>query len=543
MITSDVIIALMFLQDSLPFSHGLTALFIFRNVLALGCVWITYHLLRAAWNVSPLHPLSRIPGPKLAAATYLPEIWYDVVKFGRYTKQIEAMHKTYGPIIRISPHEVHCNDAQFIDEIYAVGGRKRDKPRHQVSGSAMEHSGFATFDHDLHRNRRIPLAKFFARGQIARLEPQIQELVQRLCDKLLAQTGKIGPIDITMAYSCFTSDTISDYCFGESFGFLAQESWEPNFRGPLYSLLRTVFIFRFFPYLKHTTVASSWLLNYLPEATALLIRTLTTDLPKKIKKTKADIDAGIVRERPTVFGELLNSDLPSSEKSVVRLTDEAASVLGGGTETASWTLSVITYHLLTQPKTLSKLIKELRDVVDNPQRLPPWTTLEKLPYLDAVIHEGLRLSYGVSARTSRVPTEESLIYRGTWMPRSSNKPIAVEHVIPQGFAIGMSAVITHHDESIFPDSHSFMPERWLDENGERSKDLERALLTFSKGSRACLGMNLAFCELYLTVTALALRVYPHMRLFETTEKDVTYDHDMFVPLAKDDSKGVRVIIV
>lgn len=40
-----------------------------------------------------------------------------------------------GPIVRINPHEVHCNDAQFIDEIYAVGGRKRDKPFHQVSGS------------------------------------------------------------------------------------------------------------------------------------------------------------------------------------------------------------------------------------------------------------------------------------------------------------------------------------------------------------------------------------------------------------------------
>lgn len=33
-----------------------------------------------------------------------------------------------------------------------------------------------------------------------------------------------------------------------------------------------------------------------------------------------------------------------------------------------------------------------------------------------------------------------------------------------------------------------------------------------------------------------------MRLFETTEKDVRYDHDMFVPLTHDDSKGVRVTI-
>lgn len=93
-------------------------------------------------------------------------------------------------------------------------------------------------------------------GMIAQLEPEIQKLVQRLCDKLLDQSGKSEPIDITTAYSTFTSDTISDYCFGHSFGFLAQESWEPNFRAPLYALLQTVYIFRFFPFLRHVAKAS-----------------------------------------------------------------------------------------------------------------------------------------------------------------------------------------------------------------------------------------------------------------------------------------------
>jgi hypothetical protein len=41
-----------------------------------------------------------------------------------------------GPVVRISPNEVHCNDISFSDEIYAVGGRKRDKPLHQINGSA-----------------------------------------------------------------------------------------------------------------------------------------------------------------------------------------------------------------------------------------------------------------------------------------------------------------------------------------------------------------------------------------------------------------------
>jgi cytochrome P450 len=213
------------------------------------------------------------------------------------------------------------------------------------------------------------------------------------------------------------------------------------------------------------------------------------DLPNQINKTRADIEAGIIQERATVFGSLLTSDIPEREKSMVRLADEASSVLGAGTETTSWALTVVTYHLLTKPDMLAKLTSELRSTVDNPQALPTWTTLEKLPYLHAVVQEGLRLSYGISARTGRVPTGENLYYRGEWTPSGQDKPIELEYMIPQGFAISMSAVVSHHDEDVYPDSHSFIPERWLDPNPQRVKELEQSLLCFSKGSRACLGMK------------------------------------------------------
>jgi len=71
--------------------------------------------------------------------------------------------------------------------------------------------------------------------------------------------------------------------------------------------------------------------------------------------------------------------------------------------------------------------------------------------------------------------------------------------------------------------------------------VEKSMLAFSKGSRSCLGMNLALCELHLCLAALVLRVIPHMRLADTTEEDVTYDHDMFIPMTKH-NRGVRVTI-
>ena len=75
-----------------------TAHFTAQNALVLLGLWLGYRIALALWNISPLHPLSRIPGPKFAAASYLPEFYYDAVRFGRYTQQIEKMHDKYGKL-------------------------------------------------------------------------------------------------------------------------------------------------------------------------------------------------------------------------------------------------------------------------------------------------------------------------------------------------------------------------------------------------------------------------------------------------------------
>lgn len=212
------------------------------------------------------------------------------------------------------------------------------------------------------------------------------------------------------------------------------------------------------------------------------------DMPNYVKKAQADPDMGL-DNGTTVFGSLLQSGLPPSEKSLQRMTEEGFSLFAAGTETVSWALTVITYHLLTKPAILEKLTAEISQVVDSSGQLPPWVVLEKLPYLGAVIHEGLRLSYGLASRTSRIATAEDLVYRGDWTPKGSQTSTKAEYVIPRGYAIGMSSVITHHDESVFPDSHSFLPERWLDEKNQHIKQLDRALLAFSKGSRGCVGIK------------------------------------------------------
>ena len=56
------------------------------------------------------HPLSSIPGPKLAAATLWYEFYYDVIKKGRYTWKIWEMHDKYGKYpVRVSTSSPHTS--------------------------------------------------------------------------------------------------------------------------------------------------------------------------------------------------------------------------------------------------------------------------------------------------------------------------------------------------------------------------------------------------------------------------------------------------
>ncbi|OTB00209.1 hypothetical protein M426DRAFT_268132 [Hypoxylon sp. CI-4A] len=511
--------------------------FTLTNFGRLVALLITYHVVRALYNISPLHPLSHIPGPKLAAATWWYEGWFDLILGGRYTHEIRRMHEVYGPVVRINPEELHCNDASFVNEIYAGKGRKRNKQRHFLNSMAhpIYLSGFGTEEHEHHRLRRSAVNKFFSRAQIWRLESGIKSLVDQLCDKMIRLGNKDKlPINVSVAYSCFTSDVISGYCFGEPFGFVAQESWEPNFKESLNSFASMTFVFRFFPFLKKVAELAPFVVSLLFKESAPLMVEIGERMPSHIRKVREDFNNGIVKDAPSIFSSILGSSLPESEKTDTRLTGEGILMMSAGTETTSWTLTVTTYYLMQQPEQLARLRKELEDVDAGNMK---WASLEKLPYLTAVINEGLRLAYGLPSRLPRIAPEETLVYRGKFHGNE------VEYVLPPGTPVGMSNVINHHNEEAFPDSNKFRPERWLDLEDTERRFMDMCLTSFSKGSRQCLAMNLAYCNLYLAVTALALRILPRAKLHESTNiNNVTYDHDAIIPVPIDHDGGVKLVL-
>ncbi|KAI0016878.1 cytochrome P450 [Xylariomycetidae sp. FL0641] len=486
-------------------------------------LFVVYRITIALYNISPFHPLSKFPGPKLACMSYAYETYYDYWLHGRYTRRIQQMHEKYGPIVRINPDELHCTDPGMRDDIYASGNRIRDKSQHflNMMPGATSVGSFATGPHELHRARRGAKARYFSRAQMLKLEDEVRDYTDRTIAKMLRCAGK-GQFDLKQVFNCYTADIISHYTFGEPMGFTTMEGFEPNFATWVHSFTENTYLLRNIPGARALTSMTPHIAKYVNPSMRSFVEQLEVHIPRYIKNALAE------KEHGRLFSDLLDSPLLSDEdKSMYRLTGEGFTVLAAGTETTAAALSCISYYLLANPGLLAQLQGSLQGV--DPMN-PKWTELEQRPLLWAIIHEALRHYPGLSHRLPRMAREEELVYdRGDY-----------HYVIPKNTPIGMSPILHNHNPELFPDPLAFRPERWLLPNGRHNYAMEKQLLSFGSGSRVCIGLNLAYCEMYLMTAAMALRLFPRARLVDTTAEDVVYDHDANVPQTVKGSIAVRI---
>lgn len=61
---------------------------------------------------------------------------------------------------------------------------------------------------------------------------------------------------------------------------------------------------------------------------------------------------------------------------------------------------------------------------------------------------------------------------------------SVKQTIPEGSVVGLDHLGIHFDPEIFDRPFEFLPERW---SGEKGKELNHWLLSFSKGRTDCIG--------------------------------------------------------
>ncbi|CAE7032707.1 hypothetical protein P3342_006906 [Pyrenophora teres f. teres] len=487
---------------------------------AFASTFVSYCIYKAVYNLY-FHPLAKFPGPRWVAASYLAEFYYDIVRGGQYFKKIIEMHEKYGPIVRITPHELSLNDPFFYDKVFSSSAQKRDKDRYQTTQGGLPSTAITTIDHDLHRQRRGYVSHLFSKKAISSLEPIIQSKVDLLVSKLKQAHAKQETLAGAFVFAALTTDVVTHFAYGESFNELSKPGFPCELVNVMRGLLLSCHWRRFFPTL-------DVMLNRLPaRVLTWLDPNLIAYLQFDSYLTQLSQDAldknrkASLSEKPrTLFDALANPEIPVQERTLERMKNESAVVLLAGLDTTARFLMVMTAYLVEFPDVLAKLREEMRGLEEKGVEKPSWTQLEGLPYLTAFIYESLRYRCYLTGRFSRVPLQP-LAYK--------------EWVIPaQTTIVGIPYLMNSHPD-VFPDPDTFRPERWIEATA-RGEHLEKYLVTFSKGSRICLGINLAYAELYLTVAALAKNF--ELELVGSTLEDINSHRDFGLGFNKEYDFGV-----
>ncbi|KAJ5046317.1 uncharacterized protein L3040_003564 [Drepanopeziza brunnea f. sp. 'multigermtubi'] len=503
---------------------------------ALLWTWVSYIIAQAIYRLY-FSPIAKFPGPKLAAVSFWYEYYWDVILGGQYTFQIGRLHQKYGPIIRINPYELHVLSPSFYEKLYAGSGKRRHRWDWFTAQFGLPQSMLASNDHDSHRIRRAALLPFFSKSAARNLQPIMDDRIEVLLHRLQQFRISGEPVTLNYAFSAYTNDIAQEYAFARSDHRLEHPEFEPTFHDALVAGSSQGAIIKQWPWLLPLMQSLPDAINTWMDPNLKSFFSLEHSIRTQIREMKSgQRDDSKNATHRTIFYEILNSDLPESEKSNARLAQDGQVVIVAGTLTTAWALCVAVFHLLSQPEALRKLKAELQTALPTPTSPITLVALEQLPYLTGCIQEAIRLSYGVSTRLQRIAPDETLVFN------DGQK----DWYIPRGTPVGMSCALVHHDESVFPASRRFLPERWI----EHQPHLEKYLVAFSKGSRQCIGINLAYAELYLAVARI-FRAYGSsevrfegddgfLELFETDGEDVELCRDTFMPLVKRDSKGVRV---
>lgn len=339
------------------------------------------------------HPLAGVPGPKLAAVTGWYEAYYELFHRGlggQYTFHIGELHVKYGPIVRISPREVHIDDPEFYSTIY-TNKLGLDKPEYLRWRFGAPSALFSTPEHHLHRMRRAAQEPFFAKRRIQELASQIQAKVDQMCARLAQDfAGRSRPVTLDNLFASYVADVTTRYSFDRDFDWLAHA----EFHSPFVQAIRS------FKDMAHPCTQFPWLARALAAIPHRLVRILqpsvscVLDFQEEMRRlilgaqeelgAKKGVDADA-----TIIHGILRSGLPERELGMELLKDHAVSLIGAGIASAQWTLTIACFHIISDRRVYAKLKTELGNAMPDPDLPAPLdTVLEKLPYLTACVEEG-----------------------------------------------------------------------------------------------------------------------------------------------------------
>lgn len=202
--------------------------------------------------------------------------------------------------------------------------------------------------------------------------------------------------------------------------------------------------------------------------------------------------------------------------SVREVTAECSVMLNAGHDTTQTSLTNLVYLLSIHPRIQQKLYNELREQLPGSKLIYSYNDIQKVAYLRACLDESMRI---------RTPTRFGLPRRTV----STGATIAGHYIAPD-VTVSVPLDLIHMNEKLFASAAEFVPERWLtdavadgraddpatlrllagvpkeqlDVFTAQRQNLKDFVQPFSLGPRACIGRNLAYMEMSISMAAMVL---------------------------------------
>ncbi|KIW96446.1 uncharacterized protein Z519_03515 [Cladophialophora bantiana CBS 173.52] len=451
----------------------------------LLAVWIVYNVVIVLRD-----PLRSVPGPFWARFTRL---WYlREVAGGHFEKTNIALHKKYGSIVRIAPNYYSIDDADAIKTIYGHGSNFVKGKWYIASNNPKnKHPDlFTDLNPETHAVNRRNVASLYSMTSLVAMEPNAVACADILVQKLTEFANSHVPINLQVWLQYYAFDTIALITLSKRFGFLDTGKDNGSMIAALHSYLlylSKVGVYHEWHYFLN------WILSLLPNGGMHYMGSFMRQqvLEGQRQKSKSALEKDESKPTDDFLTKLLRMHALQPDRFPMEsVFSTCGTNIGAGSDTTSVSLAGILYHLMKAPATLEKLRHELDQAIEErgSTDILSFQEAQKLPYLQAVIKEGLRCHPATGLPMVRV------------VPKGGAK--IVGRYFPEKTEVGVNSWVMHANKKIFgPDAEEFRPERWL-ESPERAAEMNRYILTFGAGSRTCIGKNISLLEISILIPEL-----------------------------------------
>jgi len=238
------------------------------------------------------------------------------------------------------------------------------------------------------------------------LHRYVDLLVERLCERVGGAEGHCIEVDMVPWFNFTTFDIFGGLGFGESFGCLQESRYHPWIALLFQSVKAATFLaaVRFYPYL------NSALIRCIPPSLKKMSDGHYQQIVDKVDR-RLNFELG----RPDIMAHVMKGTQDEEALSMGEIYSTFMLLTTAGSETTATVLSGTLNYLIANAEKMKTLEKEVLGRFERQEDIT-LDALSTLPYLNAVLAEGLRLCPPIPWILPRVVPSSGARVCGTWLP-------------------------------------------------------------------------------------------------------------------------------